>query len=66
MAKWEYKLITTEDLEKSGFLVRTVEPAEVEKYFNSLGREGWEIISLDFIDTTAFIDFKGVAKRRID
>lgn len=65
MHKWEYKLLSTQDLEKSGFLVKSVEPTEVERYFNSLGQEGWEIISLDFIDTTAFIDFKGVAKRQI-
>ena len=63
MTNWEYKLLTSADLEKQGFLVKSVEPLEVEKYLNSLGAEGWEIVNLDFIDTTAFIDFRGVAKR---
>lgn len=62
MTTWEYKFITTADLEKRGFF-KSVKTEEVEKYFNSLGDEGWEIINVDFIDTTAFIDFKGVAKR---
>lgn len=66
MQNWEYKFLSTADLEKRGFLLKRVEPAEVEKYLNSLGREGWEIINLDFIDTTAFIDFRGIAKRPVD
>jgi len=63
MANWEYKLLSTVDLEKRGLLVKSAEPDEVEKYFNSLGSEGWEIISIDFIDTTAFLDFRGIARR---
>ncbi len=62
MTKWEYKLITTAELEKRGF-IKSVKPEDAEKYFNALGDEGWEIVNLDFIDTTAFIDFRGVAKR---
>ena len=63
MTKWEYKFLTTADLEKRGFLVPTVEPEQIESYLNSLGDEGWEVISVDFIDTTSFINFRGVAKR---
>ncbi|MEL7497602.1 MAG: DUF4177 domain-containing protein [Planctomycetota bacterium] len=62
MANWEYKVITTDDLEKRGFF-KSVKQEEVESYFNSLGDEGWEIVNVDFTDTTAFIDFRGVAKR---
>ena len=54
---------TAEDLERRGFF-KTVKPEEIEKYFNALGDEGWEIINVDFTDTSAFIDFRGVAKRR--
>lgn len=63
MMKWEYKFLTAADLEKRGFLIKSVEPEQIESYFNSLGDEGWEIITVDFIDTTAFIDFRGVARR---
>jgi len=62
MTKWEYKFITTDDLEKRGFF-KSVKQDEVEKYFNALGEDGWEIINVDFTDTTAFIDFRGVARR---
>lgn len=63
MTKWEYKFLSPADLEKRGFLIKSVEPEQIETYFNSLGDEGWEIVSIDFIDTTAFIEFKGIAKR---
>jgi hypothetical protein len=63
MTKWEYKFLTTADLEKRGFIVKSVEPEQIEGYLNSLGDEGWEVISVDFIDTTAFIDFRGIARR---
>ena len=62
MTNWEYKFLTAADLEKRGFF-KSVKPEQVENYFNSLGDEGWEIINVDFTDTTAFIDFRGVAKR---
>ncbi|MEM7456446.1 MAG: hypothetical protein AAF456_19025 [Planctomycetota bacterium] len=62
MQKWEYIFLTTDDLEKRGFF-KTVDPEEVEKYFNALGDEGWEIINVDFTDTSSFISFRGVAKR---
>ncbi|MCR9198401.1 MAG: DUF4177 domain-containing protein [Planctomycetaceae bacterium] len=62
MPTWEYKYLSAEDLEKRGFF-RSVKPEDVEKYFNALGAEGWEIINVDFTDTNAFIDFRGVARR---
>lgn len=62
MTKWEYRFLTAADLEKRGFF-KSLQPEQVEEYLNSLGEEGWEIINLDFTDTTAFIDFRGVAKR---
>ena len=63
MTKWEYKFLTATDLEKRGLLVKTVDPDQIESYLNTLGDEGWEIVNLDFTDTTAFVDFRGVAKR---
>lgn len=63
MTKWEYKFLTSADLEKRGFLIKSLEPEQIEGYLNSLGEEGWETVSVDFVDTTAFIDFHGIAKR---
>jgi len=63
---WEYKIINSSDAKKSGFLTGlTVE--DVEKYLNSIGKQGWEIIDLDFqMDPTmpgGPTHFHGVAKR---
>ncbi|MEM1067545.1 MAG: hypothetical protein AAGG48_23300 [Planctomycetota bacterium] len=62
MTKWEYRVITASDLEKRGFF-KSVQPEDIERYLDLLGSEGWEIINIDFTDTTAFLDFRGVAKR---
>lgn len=68
METWEYRLIDSKNLESAegGFFSQkrvTLEAAQA--YLNQLGREGWEIIDLDFDflvhDTGAFV---GVAKRR--
>lgn len=57
---WEYKFIDSGDVAKGGtFKARTTE--DIEAYFNWLGRDGWEIVSLDFSDTKTV--FYGVAKR---
>ncbi|MBB68099.1 MAG: hypothetical protein CMP19_11400 [Rickettsiales bacterium] len=63
---WEYKIVNSADAKKRGFLTGlTVE--DVEKYLNSLGSQGWEIIDLDFqMDPTmpgGPTHFHGVAKR---
>ena len=63
---WEYKIVNSADAKKRGFLTElTVE--DVEKYLNSLGSQGWEIIDLDFqMDPTipgGPTHFHGVAKR---
>ena len=38
---------------------------EVDKYLNEIGKEGWEIINLDFNDVTGQMDFVGVARREL-
>ena len=65
---WEYKIVNSANAEKGGFLKgRTIE--QVERYLNELGRQGWEIIDLDFqMDATVPggpTHFHGVAKRKI-
>ncbi len=57
---WEYKFIDSENVAKGGtFKSKTTE--DIEAYFNALGREGWEIVALDFSDIKTV--FYGVAKR---
>lgn len=63
---WEYRIVDSDDAEKGGFLKgRTV--AQVETYLNVLGRDGWEIVDLDFqMDPTmpgGPSHFHGIAKR---
>lgn len=38
---------------------------KIEKHLNEIGKEGWEIINLDFNDVTGQMDFVGVAKREL-
>ena len=68
MVKWEYMLIDSKNLpeaEKGMFKQSKVTREEAERYLNKLGKDGWEIIDLDFDflihDTGAFV---GVAKRQ--
>jgi hypothetical protein len=58
--KWEYKFIDSGEVPAPGtFKSKTSE--DFEAYFNALGRDGWEIIALDFSDMKTV--FYGVAKR---
>jgi hypothetical protein len=49
MRRWEYKLISTNDVPGGGFL-GIKEREALEAYLNQLGTDGWEIVSVDFID----------------
>ena len=67
MQKWEYLLLDSKKLESAEgglFKQKKVSIDEAQKYLNSLGEQGWEIIDIDFDflihDTGAFV---GVAKR---
>ncbi len=60
---WEYKFIDSDRVPKAGtFKGKTTE--DIEAYFNDLGRDGWEIVALDFSDMKTV--FYGVAKRPLD
>jgi hypothetical protein len=48
--KWEYKLISTNDVPGGGFW-GVKEREALEAHLNQLGTEGWEIVSMDFADT---------------
>jgi len=63
LKKWEYKII--DSFQVQGGIFRGKKFAELEKYLNNLGQEGWEIINLDFNDITGQADFVGVARREL-
>jgi hypothetical protein len=39
--------------------------SDLEAYLNALGKEGWEVINLDFKELDSRFEFSGVAKRPI-
>ncbi len=64
MKKWEYRIVDSRDVPKNGrFEGKNRE--DVQVYLNRLGREGWEIINIDFRDFDERFEFSGVAKREI-
>ncbi|MBU4444185.1 MAG: DUF4177 domain-containing protein [Candidatus Marinimicrobia bacterium] len=63
MKKWEYRII--DSMRIPGGIFRGKKFDEVDKYLNEIGKEGWEIINLDFNDVTGQMDFVGVARREL-
>jgi len=61
--KWEYKII--DSMRLPGGIFRGKKFDEIEKYLNEMGKDGWEIINLDFNDVTGQMDFVGVARREM-
>lgn len=49
MAHWEYKLLSAADVTTEGFGKGRSREA-LEAYLNSLGDEGWEMVTVDFPD----------------
>jgi hypothetical protein len=64
MTKWEYKIIDSKDISGGG-IFKGKDRADVEAYLNGIGKDGWEIISLDFNELGNRFDFSGAAKREI-
>ena len=62
MKTWEYRVVTADDVERSGFF-QTVNPKVLEEHLNHLGEQGWELVSIDFLDTTSTLYFRAVLKR---
>jgi hypothetical protein len=60
--QWEYKLFESKDADVAG-LDRRGKRTRLQQYLTSLGREGWEIINIDFHDLNIGMSFVGVAKR---
>lgn len=64
MKKWEYRVVDSRDIPKNGRF-EGKNRQDVELYLNKLGREGWEIVNIDFRDFDERFEFSGVAKREI-
>ena len=62
MKKWEYKVLDSKDIPRAGIL-KGRDRSGVEEYFNNLGREGWELVNIDFREFESRFEFTGVAKR---
>jgi Domain of unknown function (DUF4177) len=61
--RWEYKLISTNDVSGGGFW-GIKEREAVEAHLNQLGDEGWEIVGIDFTDATQSPSFFHALARR--
>lgn len=65
MKRYEYKMIDTTDVETAGmFKGRTREA--IEKYLNELGREGWELVNVDYRELEGTREFAGIMKRELN
>ena len=62
MKKWEYKVLDSKDIPRAGIL-KGRDRSGVEKYLNGLGREGWELVNIDFREFEGRFEFTAVAKR---
>ncbi len=61
--RWEYKLISTNDVQGGGFF-GIKERDALEAYLNELGADGWEIVGIDFTDAVQSPSFFQALARR--
>ncbi len=64
MKKWEYKIIDSRLLPGGGTF-KGKDRDLVDMYFAKLGREGWEVVTLDFKELQKGFEFTGLAKREL-
>jgi len=62
MKKWAYRIVDSKDVSGGG-VFKGKDRADVEAYLNELGKDGWEIINLDFRELESRFEFSGVAKK---
>jgi hypothetical protein len=61
--RWEYKLISSNDVPGGGFF-GIKEKDALEAHLNALGAEGWEIVGIDFTEAMASPSFFQALARR--
>lgn len=62
MKTFEYKLIDSNDVDTAGFF-KGRSREDIEAHLNQLGRQGWEIVNLDFRELEGSLGFAGLMKR---
>jgi hypothetical protein len=62
MTQWEYRIVDSQEIAREG-LFRGRSREAIETFLNNLGREGWEIINMDWREFEGRMSFTGVAKR---
>ena len=65
MPKWEYRILDSQDVEGEGLFGEKRSKKDIEEYLNKLGKQGWEVVSMDVSETEERINFVGVAKREL-
>lgn len=65
MLKWEYRILDSKDLEGEGVFGDKRSKKDIVEYLNRVGKQGWEIVSLDVNENAQHINFVGVAKREL-
>jgi hypothetical protein len=50
MQQWEYLIHTHDDFKEPGFFGGLANREQVERKFDELGEQGWELVSMDFPD----------------
>jgi hypothetical protein len=61
-AQYEYKMIDTRDVAAAG-VFKGRKREDIEAYLNTLGREGWELVNVDYRELEGGTEFAGVMKR---
>lgn len=62
MKKYEYKFVDSKDVKTEG-IFKGRKREDVEAYLNDLGKEGWELVGIDFRELEGALEFAGVMKR---
>lgn len=62
MKKWEYRIVTSDDVQGSGFF-KTVEREAVQAHLNELGEQGWEVVNAQFSDFAGALSLRALLKR---
>ena len=65
MIRWEYRIVDSDDVPGGG-IFRGKSRHNVEEYLNAAGRDGWEIVNIDFLELEGRTSFVGVAKRPME
>lgn len=64
MKKFQYKVVDTRDVETGG-LFKGRKREDVEAYLNSMGKEGWELVNVDFRELEGGLEFAGIMKKEV-